>query len=89
MTDIPRIISETKIATNHVFKNTKGLCFNQLKNHVVEYGADGIKAFICLTNVGEAQIIQQNFLYDKDGHSFGDFCARFHDAQTKRDDFSL
>ena len=45
------------------------------------------EALVCLADVLQAEIIQQYLLDDEGGDSFGQIAARFHDAQTKRNDF--
>lgn len=70
-----------------MFQQPDRLSFHQANNHVAQDGAHGIKPLVGCTNVAETCIIQEDFLYDEDGHSFGQFAARFHDAQAERNDF--
>ena len=47
------------------------LLLYQLGDHVTKHGADRIKALICLADVRQSHIVEQNLLDDKDGDRLG------------------
>lgn len=44
------------------------------------------EALICVANVLEPEVVEQNLLYNEGGHRLGELCARFHDPKAERDD---
>jgi hypothetical protein len=40
-----------------------------------------------MTNVCQSSLVKKDLLDDEDGDSFGEFGARFHDAETEGNDF--
>ena len=45
------------------------------------------ESFVGLADVGETGFVEEDLLEDERGDGFGELAARFHDAQTERDDF--
>lgn len=62
------------------------LRIDQIVHHRTQDGAHGIESLVCLTDVRQAEIIEQDLLNDEDGDCFGEFRSGLHDAETERDD---
>ena len=76
-----------KKATDDMFEQTNSLLLDELINHVAEHSAYSVEALVGLTDVREARIVKQNFLYDEYRNGFAELRAGLHDAQAKRDNF--
>lgn len=68
-----------------MLKETSGLLLHQLGDHVAEDRADSVKALVGGADVVQAIVVQQNLLYNEDGHRLAQFGAGFHNSETKRD----
>ena len=53
----PRIVAQPEVATDDVFEESDRLGLDELVDHVAEDGTDGEKAFVSVTNVGEAGLV--------------------------------
>lgn len=84
---LPQIVTQSKIASNYMFKKTDGLGLHQLVHHVAENGAYRIEALISMAYIGQASLVEQYLLHDEDGYSFRQFRASLHDPETKRNNF--
>jgi len=82
----PRVVTQSKIATNDMFEESDRLGFDELVDHVAEDRADGEEAFVGVTNIGEPGLVEEDLLDDEDRNRFGEFRAGFHDAETEWDD---
>lgn len=69
-----------------MFQESYSLLLDQLIDHVAQYRPNGVKALVCLAYVLQAEVVEQNLLYNEDGHRLAEFTAGLHDAETKRDD---
>jgi hypothetical protein len=76
-----------KEAPNDMLQQTDSLLLDELVDHVAKDGADGVKAFVGLADVRQADIIQQDLLHDKDRDGLAEFGAGLHDTKTEWDDF--
>lgn len=83
----PHVIGQAKVTPDNVLEQADSLGLNELGDHVAEDGADGIKALVSLTDVGQAHFVKENLLDDEDGDRFAELRAVLHDAETERDDF--
>jgi hypothetical protein len=75
-------------AADDVLEQTDSLLLDQLVDHVAEDGADGVEAFVRLADVGEASVVEEDFLDDEDGDGLAQLGAGLHDAEAQRDDLS-
>lgn len=64
-----------------------GLGLDQLLDHVAKHCTDCIESLVCVADVRESRLVQEDFLYDEDGDSLGKLGASFHDAETEGDNF--
>lgn len=80
------VVTQTEIAPNNVLEKAYCLAVDDLCDHVVENSADSIKAFVCLADVRQAHIVQEDLLYDEDRHRLAQFAACLHDTQAERND---
>jgi hypothetical protein len=69
-----------------VLEQSDRLLLDQLSDHIAENGAHGIESLICRTNVRQANVIQKDLLYNKNGNGLAQFRAGLHDAETERND---
>ena len=56
-----------------MLKETCGLLFNKLRDHVTEHGPDGVEPFIGSADVIEPTVIEEDLLHDEYGHRFAEF----------------
>ena len=63
-----------------------GLLLNELLHHVAEHGADGVETLVCVADVPEPEIVEQNFLHDEDRNRLAQLRSGLHNAQTEWDD---
>lgn len=63
-----------------------GLLLDKLVHHVAQHRANRIEALVRLTDICQADIVEQDLLYDEDGDRLRELRARLHDSQTQRDD---
>ncbi len=68
----PRVVTQSEIATNDMFEESDRLRLDELIDHVAKDGADGEKALICVTDVREPGLIEEDLLYDEDGYRLGE-----------------
>jgi hypothetical protein len=47
------------------------LGIHQIIDHRAQDGPYRVESFVCLTDVCQSKVIQQDLLYDEDGDSFG------------------
>ncbi len=71
-----------------MLEQTHCLGLDQLVDHVAEDGSNGVEPLVRVANVRQPSLVQEDFLDDEDGDSFGQFRASLHDAQAERYDFS-
>ena len=69
-----------------MFEEADGLGLDELIDHVAEDGADGKEALVCVADVGEPGLVEEDLLHNEDRDGLGEFRAGFHDAQAERDD---
>lgn len=70
-----------------MLQQSNSLRIDQIVDHRAQDGTDGVEAFVCLTDVCQPEIVEQNLLHDEDGDCFGELRSGLHDAETERDDF--
>jgi hypothetical protein len=73
-------------APNNMLKEADGLLFDKLIDHVAQNCANCVEALVCLTDVGQADVIKQYFLNDEDGNGLAEFGTRLHNAKAEGDD---
>lgn len=78
------IVAQSKIAANDVFEKAHGMGMRQIIDHQTKNVNDGMEAFIGMTNIGQSDLIQEDFLHDENGDGLGEFRAVLHNAQAKR-----
>jgi hypothetical protein len=71
MKEVPKVITESQITTNDMFKESYCLSFNKLVDHIAKDSANCIKPLIGMANICQTSLIQQNFLDDENGNSLG------------------
>lgn len=62
------------------------LLVHQLSHHITEDCADGVEALICLADVLQTHVVEQDLLHDKDGHRLAELTARLHDTEAEGND---
>ena len=82
----PRVVAQPKVATDDVFEKSDGLGLDELVDHVAEDRTDGEKAFVSVTDIGEAGLVEKDLLHDEDRDRLGKLRAGFHDAEAEGDD---
>ena len=75
-----------KKAAHNVLEQAHCLLLYQLVHHVTKHCANSVEAFVCLADVGQANVVEQNLLYDENGDRLAEFRPCLHDTQTKWDD---
>jgi len=71
-----------KETPNNVLEQADRLLFDKLVDHVAEDRADGVEALVCLANVCQTNVVQQDLLYDEDGNCLAKLRACLHDTKT-------
>lgn len=71
-----------KKASDDVLQQTDSLLLHKLIDHIAEHSADSIEALVCLADVGEADIIEQDLLDDEDGDRLAELGTSLHNTQT-------
>lgn len=69
----PRVVTQSEIATNDMFKESDRLRLDELIDHVAKDGADGEKALVCVTDVREPGLVKKDLLYDEDCYRLREF----------------
>jgi hypothetical protein len=82
----PWIVTQPKIATDDVLKESDRLGLDELVDHIAKDGTDGEKALVGMTDVSEPGLVEKDLLHDEDGDGLGKFRAGFHDAEAEGDD---
>jgi hypothetical protein len=62
------------------------LRIHQIVHHRAQDGADGVESLVRLTDVRQAEIVEQDLLDDEDGDCFREFRSGLHDAEAEGDD---
>jgi len=63
------------------------LTFYQCLNHVGKHGSNGVETLVCLTDVLQSEVVEEDLLDDENGNSFGKFRSRLHYSQAEGNDF--
>ena len=71
-----------------MLEKSDGLLFYELIDHIAKYGANCIEPLVCLADIGQADIVQQDLLDNENCHSFTQFGSSFHYAKAERDNLS-
>lgn len=79
------VVAETEIASHDVFEKSDGLGVREVVDHETEDIDDGVESFVCMTYIGEADLVEENLLHDENSDRLGELCTMLHDPQTKRD----
>lgn len=82
----PWVVAEPEVAPDDVLQQSDRTGLLDAADHVAEYGSDCVEALICLADVSEADIVEEDLLYNEDGHSLAELGARLHDAKAEGDD---
>ena len=61
------------------------LLIHQLRHHIRQNRAHRIEALVCLADVLQPHIVEQDLLHNEDGHRLAELRAGLHDTQTERD----
>lgn len=69
-----------------MLEKANSLLLHKLGNHVAQNSAHGIESFIGRANIAQTDVVEKDFLHDKDSHSFAQLRSRLHDTETERDD---
>lgn len=69
-----------------MFEEPSRLLLYELRNHVAEDGADGIKPLVRGTDVVKTVVIEQDLLDNEDGNRLAELGPGLHDPQTQGDD---
>jgi len=76
----PKIIAQAEITPDNVLEESDGLSLNELIYHITQHSSDSVEAFIGMADIGEAGLVKEDFLDNKDGNSFGELGACLHDT---------
>jgi hypothetical protein len=71
-----------KETPNNVLKQADRLLLDKLIDHVAEDRADGVKALVCLADICETNVVQQDLLNDKDGDRLAKLRACLHNTKA-------
>lgn len=82
----PWVVAEPEVAPDDVLEQPNRLTLNELADHVAEDSPNGVKALVRLADVGQAKVVEQDLLDDKDSDRLGELRSRLHDAQAEGDD---
>lgn len=85
--DSPRIVTQSQVAPDDMLEETNRARFLDGRDHVAEHCSDGVEALVRLTHICEADVVQEDLLYDENGHCLAELGARLHDSQAQRNDF--
>ena len=77
---LPRIITHSEITPYNMLQQPRCLSLCQRRDHIRQDGTNSIEPLVRLTNVLQSQIVEQDFLNDKDGYCFRQFGTCFHDS---------
>ena len=80
---IPQIVAQTQITAHDMLEQSHSLSLNELVHHVAEHSSNGVETFVCLANVRQSGLVEQDFLNNEDGDGLGELGARLHDAQAE------
>jgi hypothetical protein len=61
-----------KETAHDVLEQADSLLLHKLVDHVAQYGTDRVEALVSLTDVGKANVVEQDLLDDKDGHGLAE-----------------
>ena len=70
-----------------MFEQADSLLFHKLVDHITKNGANSVETLVSLADVGQPNVIQQDLLYDEDGHCLAELRSSFHDPEAKRYNF--
>lgn len=82
----PRVVAQSKVATDDVLEESDRLGLDELVDHVAKYGANGEESLVGMTDVGEPGLVEKDLLHDEDRDRLGKLRAGFHDAEAEGDD---
>lgn len=69
-----------------MLEKTDGLLLDKLIDHVAEHCAHCIEALVCLTDIGKADVVEQDLLHNEDSNSLTKLRACLHNTKAERDD---
>lgn len=76
-----------KEAADNMLKQPHSLLLDELRNHVAQDSAHGVKSLIGCADVRKTNVIKKDFLHDEDRYRLAQLGTSFHDAEAERDDF--
>ena len=82
----PRVVAHSQIAPHDVLQQPDRLALYQRLNHVGKDGSNRIESLVCLADVLQAEVVEEDLLDDEDGDGLAKLGAGLHDPQTKGDD---
>ena len=68
-----------------MLQQSHSLLLHQLADHIAQDGADGVETLICLADVTQTNVVEQDLLDNKDGYCLAELRACLHDAKTEGD----
>ena len=68
-----------------MFQQPNGLSLHQLVHHIAQYGPHGVEPLVCMTDIRQTRLVQQNLLDDEYRNGFGELRTCLHDPQAERD----
>lgn len=71
-----------KEATDNVLEQTNSLLLHKLVDHIAEHSTDGIETFVCLADVCQTGVVEQDLLYDEYSDGLAKLRSGLHDAQA-------
>lgn len=69
-----------------MLEQAHGLLLHQLGDHVAKNGAHRIESLVCRTNVAQANVIEEDLLYDEDSNGLAKLRSSLHDPKTEGND---
>jgi hypothetical protein len=82
----PKVVAKAQVAPDDVFEQAHREALDELEDHVLKHGGDGIETLVGMAYVGEAGLVEEDLLDDEDGDGLGELGACLHDAQAKGND---
>lgn len=71
-----------------MLKKADCLLLYELIDHIAQHSANSIESLVCLANIGQPDVIQENLLHNENRHGLAKLGTSLHNTKTKRDDLS-
>ena len=69
-----------------MFQQPHSLLIHELSDHITQHSAHSIEPLVCLADVLQTHIIQQDLLHDEYCDRFAQLRPRLHNTEAERDD---